>query len=249
MNLSAVDRTKPQKLYFQILEMLKGHIENNDWKVGTRIPTEEQLCIQYNVSRATVRFAVGELVSLGYLKKIHGKGTFVRRKQPEQSITMLLEINDEGVYRDLSCITRVIEDKIMRPADDIKGCLTLSDDDYCYFVSRMIIAEGAPVLMQKLYLPCSLLPDYINVEKIKNRSLYSFLEAFCGMKIQRLKEIIDLSAIDEKDAAFLGLTAGAPVLRARHICYAHGDAPLSFSCSFYRTEIHARTLELERMRI
>ena len=54
MHVNSIDRTNPQKLYFQLLEILKGQIEQDTWKVGSQIPTEDQLCGRYNVSKATV---------------------------------------------------------------------------------------------------------------------------------------------------------------------------------------------------
>jgi len=80
--LTAIDRTIPQKLYFQLLEILQGHIETGGWKVGSQIPTEDQLCSQYNVSKATVRLAVAELVSLGYLKKFQAKAPLSGEESP-----------------------------------------------------------------------------------------------------------------------------------------------------------------------
>ena len=47
---------------------------------GTQIPTEEELCTMFNVSRATVRTSVLELVRQGYLMRQQGKGTFVYQK-------------------------------------------------------------------------------------------------------------------------------------------------------------------------
>ena len=111
---NTIDREKPQKLYFQLLEILTGHIENGEWKVGTQIPTEDQLCGRYNVSKATVRLAVAELVSLGYLKKFQGKGTFVRRKKPGNRIPMLLNLGQDNCP---SCLIRMIENRI-QPVDD-----------------------------------------------------------------------------------------------------------------------------------
>ena len=47
---------------------------------GDKLPSERQLCKDYNVSRTTVRNAVGSLVNSGMLYQIQGKGTFVREQ-------------------------------------------------------------------------------------------------------------------------------------------------------------------------
>ena len=55
-------------------------------------PYEEDLCKMFNVSRATVRTAVMELVRQGYLKRQQGKGTFIYRNIGSDGITMLTSL-------------------------------------------------------------------------------------------------------------------------------------------------------------
>jgi DNA-binding GntR family transcriptional regulator len=59
----------------------------------------------------------------------------------------------------------------------------------------------------------------------------------------------DVARVSEQESAFLEIAPGAPVLRVRHVCYAHGDEPISYSEAIYRTDGYARSLELERLRI
>jgi len=71
--MELIDREDHQKLYLQLYEILKKKIESSEWPVGSQIPTEEDLCKIFNVSRATVRNAVMELVRQGYLKRQQAK--------------------------------------------------------------------------------------------------------------------------------------------------------------------------------
>ncbi|MBI4684936.1 MAG: GntR family transcriptional regulator [Nitrospirae bacterium] len=249
MYSNVIDRANPQKLYHQLLEILRGLIEKGGWGVGTQMPTEEQLCSQYNVSKATVRLAIAELVSLGYLKKIQGKGTFVRRRKPENRITMLINLDESDIYHNSSYITRVIVNKTIQPSEEIGDHLNLAEEDHCFLLSRLTIVNGAPLFIQKLYVPFSLLPGLINSEEITDISQYEFLENKCSIKIQRVTEMADVTHISKEDAELLESPSNISVLRLRHICYAHGDAPISFSESFYKTDTSTRTLEFERLRM
>ncbi|MBI5408047.1 MAG: GntR family transcriptional regulator, partial [Nitrospirae bacterium] len=78
--MELINRHNPQKLYVQLYEILRKKIEDGDWAVGTQIPTEEELCKTYEVSKATVRLAILELVRQGYLTRQQGKGTFVCKR-------------------------------------------------------------------------------------------------------------------------------------------------------------------------
>src|SRR3989337_3229944 len=90
-----VDRESQQKLYVQMYSIIREKIEKNEWPIGTQIPTEDDLCKSYNVSKATVRMAISELVRNGYLKKQQGKGTFVTYSQPELGITMKTRLTED----------------------------------------------------------------------------------------------------------------------------------------------------------
>lgn len=250
MYQKAIDRTKPQKLYSQLLEILIGQIVKDEWKVGSQIPTEDQLCGRYNVSKATVRLAVAELVSLGYLKKFQGKGTFVRRKKPCNRVPMLLNLGEDDCA---SRIVRVIESKTLLPDGEVRDQLNLSEGNYCFFVARLIFVESTPRLMQKVHISSAVMntsPHALFDEEMQNRlSLHAFLEAGCGARIQRVREMTDIARISERESGFLEISPEAPVLRVRHVCYANGDEPISYSETIYRTDGYARSLELERLRI
>ncbi|MBI5408988.1 MAG: GntR family transcriptional regulator [Nitrospirae bacterium] len=248
MYLNSIDRARPQKLYYQLLEILKEHIQKGDWKVGAKIPTEEQLSFQYNVSKATVRLAISELASLGYLKKFQGKGTYVRRRKPEQNILMMATLGEDWLDCDSPCLIRLIEKKIQQPDNGAGDCLGLFED-YCFYMSRAIIANGFPSMIQKFYIPRVLTPDFIASEDLTDTSIYSLLENKCGVTILRVKETIDVSEINSDDASLMELEPGKPVLRVRHVCYAQGDSPAGLSESLYRTDVHIKTSEFERLRI
>ena len=246
MHVNSIDRTNPQKLYFQLLEILKGQIEQDTWKVGSQIPTEDQLCGRYNVSKATVRLAIAELVSLGYLKKFQGKGTFVRRKKPGDRIPMLLNLGED---HHPASIVRVLESKTQLPDDTARETLNLDDGSPCSFLSRLVLVEGMPLVLQKLYIISGILPDDVTVDAIGSSPLHAFLESRCGVRIQRVKDMTDVALIDEAAAGALELAPGTPVLRVRRVSSIHGDEPVSFLEALCRTDTYARTLELERLRI
>ena len=61
----------------QVFDFMTGKISSGEWKPGTKIATEEQLCAQLDVSRIAVRQALEKLSALGVLKRVQGSGTYV----------------------------------------------------------------------------------------------------------------------------------------------------------------------------
>jgi GntR family transcriptional regulator len=67
----------PTPLYYQIKSILKSRILSNEFKENQRFPSETKLCVQYNVSRSTVRQALSEMVREGLIYRDQGRGSFV----------------------------------------------------------------------------------------------------------------------------------------------------------------------------
>lgn len=73
-----IDNSTISPHYIQIVGSIRYDIDAGNLRVGDRIPSEAELCEQFNVSRVTVRRALDELKRAGYLESRQGKGTFVK---------------------------------------------------------------------------------------------------------------------------------------------------------------------------
>lgn len=67
----------------QIVQYFKDNIISGEWVIGEKIPSENQLTRILGVSRASVRTAIQQLVGIGVLESVHGKGTFLLDDQVE----------------------------------------------------------------------------------------------------------------------------------------------------------------------
>ena len=88
-------------LYSKIADEIQMKIDTGEFSEGDMLPKETELCEQYNVSRPTVRAALMQLVNLGMLKRIKGKGTFVKKTQIvlENSSLFIESFNEEHMKR------------------------------------------------------------------------------------------------------------------------------------------------------
>jgi GntR family transcriptional regulator of arabinose operon len=73
-----IEKPKYQQLRDYIIEIITSGKVNS----GDKIHSENELAESFDVSRNTVRQAIGELVNEGWLYRVQGKGTFVNR-QPD----------------------------------------------------------------------------------------------------------------------------------------------------------------------
>lgn len=75
--MTEIDRNSPVPIYHQLKKLIQAQIESGLWQPGDRIPTENELCQMYEISRSPVRQALTELAYDGLLTRRPGLGTFV----------------------------------------------------------------------------------------------------------------------------------------------------------------------------
>jgi GntR family transcriptional repressor for pyruvate dehydrogenase complex len=81
---------KRDNLVEMVFETLKGKILEGEFKDGDRLPTQEDLCQQFGVSRTVMRGALHKLSSLGLIESYQGRGTFVCHPKTKTMLEPLL---------------------------------------------------------------------------------------------------------------------------------------------------------------
>ncbi|MCL6459282.1 MAG: GntR family transcriptional regulator, partial [Gorillibacterium sp.] len=64
--------TKRTPLYTQVRAYVLDQIKMGKWGEGRRLPSETQLCKQFDVSRITIRNAMAKLVEEGIVYRVQG---------------------------------------------------------------------------------------------------------------------------------------------------------------------------------
>ena len=59
---------------------------NGVWKEGAKLPSENELCLMFGVSRVTIRTAIQQLEILGLVEIKQGEGTFVKNSKTMQTV-------------------------------------------------------------------------------------------------------------------------------------------------------------------
>ncbi len=93
----------------QVVNYLRKNIENGVWGIGEKIDSEHTLSAKLNVSRASVRFAIQQLVAVGVLKSIQGKGTYVQMLPFEEIEKRLHNFYSKSELNELLEFRKIIE--------------------------------------------------------------------------------------------------------------------------------------------
>jgi len=242
--MDLIDREDHQKLYLQLYDILKKKIESSEWAIGSQIPTEEVLCKMFDVSRATVRTAVLELVRQGYLKRQQGKGTFIFRNVISEGLTMLTSFRELLFEEDLHVSTSVLARTVMMPVDDMDIQLNIEKDKHVIYIKRMRFIDNEPALLQETYIPYHICPLLLE-DDIENNSLFDLFEKKYGIKITKVKNYIEIAHLTEDEARLLSLTAGTPAVLLTQYFYS-GETLVIYTRSIKRTDRFKFLMELER---
>ena len=150
--------------------------------VDSQIPTEEELCRLFDVSKATVRIAVAELVREGYLRRQQGKGTFVCKRVIPEGLSMLTSFKEIMLEAGVVFETRVLAQTVMMLTDELELKLDVPEDKHIIYLKRVRLVGEEPVLLQESYLPHAVCPALLaeELEKAVASSSCSRSAAGCG---------------------------------------------------------------------
>ena len=76
--------------YLIILNSIVARIKNNELRPGSKVPSENEIIKEYNVSNTTARKVLQEIENAGLAVKIRGRGTFVKDFMIERSAAKIL---------------------------------------------------------------------------------------------------------------------------------------------------------------
>lgn len=97
------DRIYAPSLKELFIKQLQNRILSGDLPVGTKLPSERELCQQMHVSRAVVNAGITELSRMGFLTVEPRQGTYVadyRRNGNLDTLVAIMNYNKEALGRD-----------------------------------------------------------------------------------------------------------------------------------------------------
>lgn len=213
--------------YEVISSDIRKKIQNGTYGVNAQLPTEPELGEQYQVSRITVKKAIDQLVSEGFVIKRRGAGTFVKGLS-EQEGRLTPQANGLFQALDKSKIkSEVVLFEIIPVQETIAGKLNIQPDDFVYHIIRYRYGENDWRTLDFCYMPILLIPG-LKKEHLY-QSIYEYIESGLGLHIQSAHRIITARRPDEYDKTYLGLTDTDPVLCIEQVGYLDSGIPFEYS--------------------
>lgn len=195
-------------LYYQLISIIKRNVSVGILKPGDIIPSETELCDALQISRSTVRQAIGELESEGLVVRRRGKGTFISEPKLFRSIEDIYSFSNEMRLMGLSPSSVVHGFEEIQPTDAVAKALELKDPKQKVFkIVRLRLANKEPLMLETTIIPAYIFPG-LTRKSLESGSLYTMLREDMGMMPHIAEETYETTVIDEKTAKILQCKAG-----------------------------------------
>ncbi|NTJ11566.1 GntR family transcriptional regulator [Rhizobium lusitanum] len=211
MENAVIDQVDERPRYMQIQKALEERITAGTYPVGTLIPTELELTQEFTASRSTVREALRQLSTRGYVDRKQGVGTRVvsssTRSNYQQAFTSLEElfqVSKQTYFVVLSTEVVSLSPEIASQIDGSAGY------DEWILVSGVRWTEegGRPICYVQSYIPKQFLPQITELTEYQG-PFFSFLERHAGTPIEEVVQEIRAVQMPADFARHLGLRPGS----------------------------------------
>ena len=193
-------------LYTQLVGIIKRHISSGALAVGDLLPSEAELCRHLDISRNTVRQAIGELEDEGLVVRKRGKGTFVadphtNRRGVRYSFTT--EVSSMGKVPS----STLVDFDVITPTPAICQKMELKEGTSVYCFTRIRNVDGQPLILETSYYPQYIFPT-LTREMVQTHSFYSLLY-HVGVNPFSADDCYETVMLDTRQAELLGVEAGS----------------------------------------
>ncbi len=203
--------------YLTVRRAIEERIADGTYRVGTAIPSENELAMEFDTTRFTVRTALESLVESGAIRRAQGKGAFVSPAWIGSGLDdtdgfreTVRSAHAEPSVRILSCAKR-------EAGGHYASLFGLEPADILFSVRRLNMVDGIPVSIERALMPYALFPGVDEID-LSMFSLYETYKMY-GHAVELAQERIDIEALSARDAKLLGVGAGSPALLLECLSY------------------------------
>jgi len=235
----------PMPLYSRIRDELRAQIISGVYQAHDRLPSESELIAQYGVSRITVRHALSELEKEGVLFKIAGKGVFVSKPKPFQSLTRLQGFAEAMSRQGHEIYNRVVAINHIAANAEIAAKLNIRERDTVTEIRRVRFLNREPVSFDVTYVQPHI-GHRLAREDLATRDIFLIIENDYGIALGFADLTIDAVIATEELAQLLQIRTGDAVLRVARLTHTAQGTPLDFEYLYCRSDNFQFRLRVER---
>lgn len=206
--------------YEHVAKDLETRIRAGIYKPRERLPTVEELCEAYGVSRITVRRSLDMLEDQGLVVKRRGAGTFVKDVDAQED--MALEEKVRGFSqsaREDGCTatTLMIDFTITEAPPEVAAHLRIEEGEPVYHITRVRHVNADRGLVAYTWIPVAIIPRLTREQATV--SIYHHVEVQLGLTVGSTHRELRAVRPTADEQRWLSLPDGEPLLEIEQTVY------------------------------
>ena len=199
--------------YSSVAHALKAEIASGNYEIGSKLPTEFELCHRFDVSRSTVRQALAELESAGLVRRRQGSGTTVVARDP--ALRYSLSIGSEADILQFTSETFLEFTEVAAPvsaADSRRLRLGAPSEWRVWRGLRQSAGSGLPLGVATVYVPVIYTDTMKKLGARPQRAIFEHIASSTGAVLTAIEQEISATVVDAKESDVLQTPIGTPAL-------------------------------------
>lgn len=215
MDLKSIEFTDDIPVYQQLGNYFMTLITSGKLKVGDALPTEETICNDLHISRATARKAMQLLEDEGRVVRKRRKGTYVCEQKLSRNLNNLYNFTTEMNALGIQPSSKLISFETIKASSTISNILNVGKGENVYWICRLRIADEKPLLLETAYIPVYLCPHLES--KNLTDSLYSIISENTGFPPGEATETYEAINLNSNDAIQLECSSKSAALKITRV--------------------------------
>lgn len=196
--------------YRRVQNYLKEQIQQGNYKVGNYLPSENELCIQFSITRTTARKALDELIKEGFIEKQHGKGSCVKDRKKSLGLLAVKGFS-EAVGENVETIFLQKPIKKAWGSEIFSSINSKDKKEECFYFERLRSVGEIPVMLEKNWFAGVVLPGFFETEFVED-SFFKTLSQKYFIEVIGSSQELRAEIAGGKLAQLLQIETGSPVL-------------------------------------
>ena len=235
----------PQALHARIRESLRSQILSGHYGQHDKLPSEKQLMESFGVSRITVRHALGALEQEGMIFRIAGKGCYVAKSKPAQTLTRLQGFAEAMHSQGYAACNRVLSLQTLPASETVALAFAVAVGAPMVELRRLRYLDNLPVSLDISYFTQEL-GLRLAREELASRDVFHILENDYGLPLGHADLSIEATLASAEEAQLLDVAPAAPLLALQRMTRGADGAGLELDFIRYRADRFRYQLRVER---
>lgn len=219
-------RRAPQQ-HIKIAEHLRNKILSGEIPAGSLLPSEAELCEEFDTSRGPVRQALASLRTEGVISSGRGRRSVVLPHEKTETFETFISNHDWIESNGWEPSSKTLWMARCPAPAEVAKMLTINEEDPVVYLHRVRYANGSPIAIERSYftLPVGKHVLYMDPD---HGSLHAKLRDV-GIGLDHGRREMFGQAVSEEEAQLLDIEPGALAMMSKLLLSDHNGTPIEYT--------------------